>query len=107
MAHPAYAYELFEILGYELWAIVADDARPSCRALLFGPLYDQLHIRLFHALADLPMDHIAAIAVQNRAQVVERATNVYIADIYVPVLMRRTGLLETLAPGRALAIPSP
>ena len=49
---------------------------------------DYLHVSLFHTLTDLPVHHISTVAVQNRTQIVKGTANVYVADIYMPMLMR-------------------
>ena len=70
MAHAACAYELFEITGYELRPIIGDDPRVYTGKTLPGSLDVDLHLGLFHALADLPVHDMPAVAVQDRTQVV-------------------------------------
>ena len=52
------------------------------------------------------MDDRTAIAIQNAAQVVKRATHVDVGNIDVPVLMCMWWLLETGPLTRRLALPS-
>ena len=107
MAHTTDSNELLEIPGNELRAVIGDDAWGHTGKLLPGSLYDDLHISLFHALTDLPVHDIAAIAVQDRAEVVKRATNVDIADIYMPVRMGFLRLPKALPFAVVFAVPFP
>ena len=51
-------------------------------------LQDDLDFRLGHRLAQIPMHDEAAVAVQHAAQVVERAADVDVGNIDVPMLVR-------------------
>ena len=95
MGHAAETNELLKILGHELRAVVADDPRLFSGELLARPLDDGLDILLGHAFADLPMDDEAAIAVQQRAEIVKGAAQVEVADIDVPVPVLTLRLYET------------
>ena len=44
--------------------------------------------RFPHRLAELPMHDVAAVPVQNAAQVIERAADVDVGNVDMPVLMR-------------------
>jgi hypothetical protein len=61
------------------------------------PLEDDLHVGFGHRLADLPVDDVPAAAVQDAAQVVERAADVDVRDVDVPVLVRPERLHEARA----------
>ena len=58
----------------------------------FGPLDDDFHISFQHPLTDLPVNDIAAAPVEKAAEIVERATDVEIRDIHVPMLVGPKGL---------------
>ena len=91
MGHAQQPDELLEVAGDELRAVVADDPRVLVGELLFGPLHDDLHVLLRHRSADLPMDDVAAVAVEHADEVVERAGDVEVADVDVPVFVGRRG----------------
>ena len=67
MRHAADADELLEVLGDELGAIVGDDPRRLAWELFPGALDDRFDVGFRHALADLPVNDVAAVAVQNAA----------------------------------------
>jgi hypothetical protein len=47
------------------------------------------------------MDHVAAVSIQHAAQIVERATDIDVSDIDMPVFVRFLGLVEAFSlPGR-------
>lgn len=106
MAHPANADKLLEISGNKLGAVVSDDSGLHPGNLLPGSLDDDLYIGLPHVLSDLPVHHIAAVAIKDRTQVVEGPTNVDIADIYMSVLVWPGGLLEAFSFLRGFSVPS-
>jgi hypothetical protein len=60
-----------------------------------GALQDDLDLRLGHRLPQIPVHDVAAAAVQNAAQVVERPADVRHVDM--PVLMRYQRLLKASA----------
>src|SRR5262249_35192735 len=95
--HAALADERLEVPRDELRAIVGDDPRRDAGEAFAGPLDDLLDVGLGHALADLPVDTVAAAAVEQAAQVVEGAGDVEVGDIDVPVLVGAQRLHEALA----------
>ena len=95
MGHAAEANELLKIFGDELGAVVADNPGFFSGELFPRPLDNRLDILLGHAFADLPMDDEAAIAVQQRAEIVKGAAQVEVADINVPVPVPTLWLYET------------
>ncbi len=97
MSHPADTHKLLEILGNKLRPVVTDDPGIHSRKLLSCPLDDDLDICLLHALSDLPVHNRSTVSVQHSTQVVEGPTNIYIANIYVPVLMRLGRMLEAFS----------
>ena len=97
MGHTADADELFEVFGDELWAVIGDDPRTLLGMLFLGPLQYDLHVRLRHRLADLPVHDGAAVSVQDTAQVIKRASDVHITDVGVPMSMGSRRLVEPFA----------
>src|SRR5258708_11372583 len=97
MSHPADPDELLEVLGDELRAVVRDDPGPRVGESFPGPLDDRLNLGLGHARADLPVDDEPAAAIEQAAEVEERAGDVDVRDIDVPVLVGPQGLHEALA----------
>ena len=95
MRHAAESNERLEVLGDKLRAVVADNPRRPFGELLSRPLDDRLDVLLGHAFADLPMHDEAAIAVQERAEVVKRAAEIEVAYIDMPMLVRGERLHET------------
>ena len=71
MGHTADADKLLKIPGNKLRSIVRDDPGFGPRVLLLGSLQNQLHFRLGHRLSYypsyIPVDHIAAIAIEETA----------------------------------------
>lgn len=95
MGHSCDAYELFEVSGDELRAVIRDDSR-SCIGVLFSASLDnRFDIDLLHFLADFPMDNRAGTAVQDAAHEVKSTAYIQIADIDVPMLVGSNRLRET------------
>ena len=94
MSHSADPDELLEVLGDELRPVVRDDPGPRIGIPLAGPLDDRLDLGFGHALADLPVDDEPAAAIEQAAEVEERAGDVDVGDIDVPVLVGPKRLLE-------------
>jgi hypothetical protein len=84
-------------LAHLLRPVVRDDPRLGAGEALPRPLPDLLDVRLGHRLADLPVDDVAAAAVEQAAQVVERPGYVDVRDIDVPVFVGLEGLGEANA----------
>src|SRR5262249_37170790 len=103
--HPRNAYELFEVPRDELRTVVGNDARLRLRVFLLGPLQYDLNLCLGHGLAQIQMHDESAIAVQHAAQIVERARNVDVAHVDMPMLERLRGLLEPSAFPRWFPFP--
>ena len=102
MRHARDADELLEIAGNELRAVVGDDSRFRFRVLLLGSLQDHFDISFSHRLAQIPMHEETTETVQNAAQVIERAAQVDVGNVDMPMLER---LLETGSLERRLALP--
>ena len=95
--HAGDADELLEVLGDELGAVIGDDARPGIRVGFTGALDNGFHVGFLHFLADFPMHDEAAGAVEDTAKEVERAGDVEVADIDVPVFVGFQRLDEACA----------
>ena len=97
MSHSAYANEFLEILGDELRAVVRDDSGSCVGESLARSLDDRLNFGFRHALADLPVDDETAAAIELSAKVKERARDIDVRDINMPVLVGPKGLDEAFA----------
>ena len=62
--------------------------------LFAGALDDGFHVGFLHFFADFPVDDEAAAAIEDGAEEVERAGDVEVADIDMPVLVGLEGLDE-------------
>src|ERR1700761_4203340 len=96
MSHSADPEELLEVLGDELRPVVRDDPGPRVGIPLACPLDDSLDLGFGHALADLPVDEEPAATIEQAAEVEERACDVDVGDVDVPVLMHAERLPEAL-----------
>jgi len=97
MGHAADANELFEVLCDELRTVVGDDPRPGIRMLFTSSLQDDFDIVFAHRLADFPVQKKAAVTIENAAEVIERTGDIDVADIDMPVAVRPSRLVESLA----------
>ena len=88
MGHAHDADELLEVPGNELGTIIGDDPWPDTGVLLQGLLHDHLDLLFLHGFPQFPVDNRAAVAVEDAGEVVERAVDVDVGNINVPVLMR-------------------
>src|SRR5664279_2665490 len=93
MRHARDPDELLEIPRDELRPVVGNDPGSGVRVPLFGCLQNDLDLSLRHGLAQSPVDDRPAVAVQHTAQVVERAADVDVGNIDMPVLVRLQGCL--------------
>lgn len=92
MSHPGQSDELFKVLGNKLRAVVRDDPGPCIRILFLGPLDDDLYVGFQHPLPDFPVDNETAASIKKAAQVVKRAADVQVRDVYMPVFVRQKRL---------------
>ena len=99
------ANELLEIASNELRAVVRDNAWLRLRVLFLGAFENYFDIRFPHRLAQIPMHEETAEPVQNAAQVIERAAQVVVGNIDMPVLLRLDRLLNH-SPCARVALPS-
>jgi hypothetical protein len=67
--------------------IVADDPRPGLGVLLQGPLQDRFHVGFLHLGPDFPVHDVAAEAIQHGAQEVERAAQIDVGNIDMPMVV--------------------
>jgi hypothetical protein len=95
MSHLAKPDVLLEVLADKLGPSVRDEAGMLTWELLLGSLDDDLNILPSHRFPDLPVNHIAAVSIQQTAQVIEGAANIEIRYVYMPMLMRSVRPLKT------------
>jgi len=103
MRHSRDADEFLEILGNKLWAVIGNDPWPGFRKVLLGALQNDLYIHFRHLFPDLPMDDEATTSIKNAAQIIERAADVDIRNIHMPMVMgperlHKAGALEAFLP---------
>ena len=67
MGHSCDAYELFEVSGDELGAVIRDDLRSCIEVLFPASLDNRFDIDLLHFLPDCPMNNLARTTVQDAA----------------------------------------
>ena len=86
VGHARDPNELLEVFGNELRPVVGDDPGLRLRVKFLTALQNDLDVPLGHRLPQIPVHEVAAAAVQNAAQVVERPGDVQVGNINVPVL---------------------
>jgi hypothetical protein len=84
-----------------------DDSGFCLRIFFFGAFQNHFDLRFLHRLPQIPMPNRPAISIQPTVQVGERARQVDIGNIDVPVLVRRVRRFEPRLLARGLAFPSP
>lgn len=87
VGHAGDTDEFLEVLGDELGSVVGDDAGPLARPGFAGALDDGFDVFFLHFLADFVVDDVSAATVENGAEEVERAGDVEVADVDVPVFV--------------------
>ena len=97
MLHPTKTNEMFEITGDKLRAIVTDHPWLSMREFLPCPLQNGFNICFRHDWADFPVNDVATVPIYNRTLIIERATDIDVGDVNVPMLVRLLGLMKTRA----------
>ena len=105
MRHTRDADEFLEIPGNKLWSVIGDDPRSRFGELLLGALQDYLHIHFRHLFPDLPMDDKTTTSIENAAQIIERAANVDIGNIHMPMVMWAERLHKAGALEAFLSVP--
>jgi len=77
--------------------VTVGTGRPTLLApQLAGPLDHDFRVVFEHRLADLPVHHVSAVAVEDTAQMIEGAADVQMTEIDVPVTVRTARLMEAL-----------
>ena len=106
MGHPRDTNEFLEVPSNKLRSVVRND--PGFRFRIFLPrsLQNDFDFRFGHRLPQIPMNDRTAVAIQNAAQIIERATHIDVGNIDVPMLVRMRWLLKTCPLARRLALPS-
>lgn len=94
--------KFLEVFGDKLGSVVADDSRTRDGELFQGGLENDFDLCFGHGSADFPVDDVATGAINDAAQVVERPSDVQIADVHMPMLMRLQWLHEAGAFARGL-----
>ena len=87
MRHPTDADEFLEVPGDELRAIAGDNSRLLLHELLTPSLDDDFNVGFGHCFTYLPMDYVSTAAVQETALEIERAADIEVSDINMPMLM--------------------
>ena len=95
--HPRKADEDLEIFGDKLRSVVADYARTGVGDEFAGALENDLDIFLGHGFSQLPVYDVAAVAIQDRAEIVEGARDIDVGHINVPVLVRSVWLRKAFS----------
>ena len=88
------AHELGEVLGDELRAVVADHPRVRVGIALQRPGDRDLDVALLHREPEFVMDDVARVTVDDRDQEQERAVEVDVLDVHMPVLVDPERLVE-------------
>ena len=76
MSHPRYANKSLEVFCNELGAIITNDPRTNAGEQLSRPLNHQGHVISGHRFADIPVHNVAATAIENADEVVNRTAGV-------------------------------
>jgi hypothetical protein len=92
--HASKAAELLEVLGDELWTIVDDDPWRHAWVGLTDPLQDDLHLSFLHLFADFPVHDEPTATIEHGEQEEERARNVEVTHVDMPVFVRRQWPVE-------------
>ena len=87
--------KLTVFLADEGLAVVADDAPPGFRKLFHGPLEDKLNVQRRAVLAELMGDDIAALAIEDGAEIRGNTVDLHMGDVRMPVLVGAVWGAET------------
>jgi len=98
--------EGLEVVGDELRAVVGDDPGLGRGEVFAASLQGDFHVVLGHLVFQLPMDDVAAEAVQQAAQVEKRAADVGVSYVCMPMFVRCRGLVEAVAFLAGRAVPT-
>ena len=86
-------------------AVVGDDPGLGRGEVFAASLQGDFHVVLGHLVFQLPMDDVAAEAVQQAAQVEKRAADIDVSHVYVRMFVRCRGLVEAVAFLAGRAVP--
>ena len=92
------ANELLEVLSDELRTVVADHPWRHAWVGPAGPLQDGLHVAFLHFFADFPMYDEPTAPIEHGEQEVERAGDVEVTHVDLPVFVRHQWLFESSSP---------
>src|SRR3989442_11067643 len=106
MGHARDPNELLEVARDELRSVVRDDSGFRLRILFLGSLQDNFDLRLGNRIPQIPMHQETTVSTKHTAQVVERARQVDLGNIVVPVSVGLRRLLKPRPFARGLALPS-
>src|SRR6267143_715474 len=106
MGHARDPNELLEVARDELRSVVRDDSVFRLRILFLGSLQDNFDLRSGNRLPQIPMHQETTVSIQHTAHVVERARQVDVGNIDVPVSVGLRRLLKPRPFARGLALPS-
>jgi len=99
--------EVAEIVADKLSAIIGNDSGTGVGIAFVSALESYLDIEFGHGFAQLEMNDIAAVAVEDADQIIEDRMDSNVRNIYMPMLMRSRRLVEAFVFGRSLCrIPS-
>ena len=94
VGHPANPDELLEIPRQKLRPVVRDDSRVNVGIFFPRPLKKDFDFGFLHGLANLPVNDVAAVPVQDTAQIVKRSADVDVRNVDMPMFMGLFGLME-------------
>lgn len=100
MGHATVPDECLEIPGQELRPIIADDTWRNTWMFFQGCLADDLDIQLLHRITKFMMNDVPTVTIEHRNQKVERATDIDVRNVHVPVFVGRERLFESVSFGR-------
>ena len=106
MSKPAQANELFKVLADKLRAVVTDDPGRNPRELLHRAHHSDLNIIFGHVGAKFMVHNKSSGTIQNRDQKIDRAQDIHIHNVDMPVLMRLEWLFEALFSCRSGGCPA-
>ena len=101
--HPGDLHEVLEVIRDELRTVVRDDPRTRPREPLTSLLQQNLDLLFSHLRRDVPRNNQPREAIDDGRHEYERAGDVDVSNINVPVLVRGERLNKTFALARLLA----
>ena len=92
--HATESNEVPEVSGDELRSVVGDDSGCHAGELFASRLHEDCDVDLFHLVVDVPLDDTSAESIKDCGHEVERAGDVEVRDIDVPVFVSHQWLLK-------------